>query len=110
MNTITRTNISNNRVGGADRYETNAKIIDKFFTKNVPAVYATEAKVLIDTLTAGPIAAKDGAPIYIIRDDLTDIQKKSATSTITNKIVQVGKVVPTLGMNSLRKLLKKYDI
>lgn len=110
LNTITRTNISNNRVGGADRYETNAKIIDKFFTKNVPAVYATEAKVLIDTLTAGPIAAKDGAPIYIIRDDLTDIQKKSATSTITNKIVQVGKVVPTLGMNSLRKLLKKYDI
>ena len=110
LNTITRTNISNNRVGGADRYETNAKIIDKFFTKNVPAVYATEAKVLIDTLTAGPIAAKDGAPIYIIREDLTAPQKNSATNTITNKIVQVGKVVPTLGMNSLKKLLRKYDI
>lgn len=110
LNTITRTNISNNRVGGSDRYETNAKIIDKFFTKNVPAVYATEAKILIDTLTAGPIAAKDGAPIYIIREDLTVQQKNSATNTITNKIVQVGKVVPTLGMNSLKNLLKKYDI
>ena len=55
-----------NRVYGADRHETNAKVIKKFYPQEkLNAVLVAKSDVLADALAAGPLAAKLNSPIII---------------------------------------------
>lgn len=110
LNSVTSSNVSNNRIWGSTRFETNAAVINKFFGETVPYIYCTEAIILIDPLTAGPIAALDEAPIVLIRGDLVKEQKNILSKMYSKKIIQVGNVVDKIGLNSLRSIVKMYKL
>lgn len=82
-----------NRVYGADRHETNAKVMAKFYPQSeLESVIVARSDELTDALVAGPLAAKLNSPILItspnyLSDYHTDnLEKKSA-----NKVYQIGK-------------------
>lgn len=70
------------RLGGANRNETNAEVMKKFYgDKQVKSVYvakdgAAQENQLVDALAAGPVAGKEGAPIVLAGSKLSDGQKK----------------------------------
>ncbi len=70
------------RLGGANRNETNAEVMKKFYgDKQVKSVYvakdgAAQENQLVDALAAGPVAGKEGAPIVLAGSKLADGQKK----------------------------------
>lgn len=110
LNSITRLNISNNRVGGATRQDTNALIINRFYGKNLEVVYAARSHILFDALAVGPIAALDNAPVVLINTDINSSQKTVLEGKTVKKIVQAGLDFPQQGINSLRRILKIYDL
>lgn len=107
INSMTKQNISNNRIAGANRYETNAKVIERFYGNNTKKVYITEGLELADALTAGPVAALNGSPIVLAEAQLTYTQKVVLDKMTTNTIVQVGGVAPKNAVNNLRELLSR---
>ncbi|MDU5111130.1 MAG: cell wall-binding repeat-containing protein [Clostridium sp.] len=107
INSMTKQNISGNRLGGANRYETNAKVIEKFYGKTTNKVYVTEGLQLADALTSGPVAALNGSPIVLAEKQLTYTQKVVLDKMTTNTIVQVGGTVSKTAVNNLRELLSR---
>ena len=105
INSITRQDISGNRLGGLNRYQTNAKIIERFYDKLVNKVYVTEGLELADALTAGPVASLNESPVIISGSELEISQRMVLDPKRTNTIVQVGGTVSKNVINDLRKLL-----
>ncbi len=90
LNKITSEDISKNRIGGANRYETNALVIEKLFAKEQKNMYVTESMKLVDSLVVAPLAAKTGSPVIITNSNLSDKQKSLADKMLVKKIVEVG--------------------
>ncbi len=90
LNKITSQDISKNRIGGADRYETNALVIEKLFAKEQKNMYVTESMKLVDSLVVAPLAAKTGSPVIITNSNLSDKQKSLADKMLVKKVVEVG--------------------
>ena len=107
INAITKQDISGNRLGGSDRYATNAKIIERFYGSVTENVYVTEGLELADALSAGPISAISNSPVVISESLLTSIQKDILRTKATNKIIQVGGKVSKDVVNNLRELLSR---
>lgn len=90
LNKITSEDIAKNRIGGADRYETNALVIEKLFAKEQKNMYVTESMKLVDSLVVAPLAAKTGSPVIITNSNLSDKQKSLADKMLVKKVVEVG--------------------
>ncbi|GAB6168188.1 hypothetical protein JCM1393_06480 [Clostridium carnis] len=105
VNGITKNNISENRLGGKDRYETNAKVISKFYSNSLDKVYVAKALVLIDALTAGPVAAVGQAPVVLANGNLTETQRNTLVSKKANKVIQAGGGVSEEAVNLLKVIL-----
>ena len=110
LNSITRLNISNNRVGGATRQDTNALIVDRFYGENLEVVYAARSHILFDALAVGPIAALDNAPVVLINTEINTSQKSVLERKTAKKIVQTGLDFPQQAINSLRRVLRIYNL
>ena len=108
LNSITANNISGNRLGGSNRFETNAKVIERFYGSNLNSIYISKGYELIDALTAGPIAAMDDSPIVIVGDYLTQAQKDVLSQKSAARIIQAGLGVSTTAVNTLRNLINIY--
>ncbi|MGG7058027.1 cell wall-binding repeat-containing protein [Clostridium tertium] len=106
VNAITSLDISNNRLGGANRYDTNAMVIEKFYGSNLNKVYASKGLVLVDALTAGPIAALNNGPVVLCNNDLTTMQKNILSLKNANSIVEAGGGISKTAINSLKSALK----
>ncbi|MDU5105827.1 cell wall-binding repeat-containing protein [Clostridium sp.] len=109
INSMTKQNISANRLGGIDRYETNARVIERFYGELVNKVYITEGTALADALTAGPVAALNESPVVIADYQISGLQRTILDKKRTNSIVQVGGVVSKSIVEDLRKLLKSVQ-
>ncbi|MDY2794142.1 cell wall-binding repeat-containing protein [Peptostreptococcus porci] len=101
------------RISGADRYATNVNVLKKFFSKDqvvdktlVKGLVVTsgDTKFLVDSQTAGALAAKNDAPILLTGNKLTSDQLSlfkdgellsglASLSGRTSKVFQVGGVV-----------------
>ena len=81
------------RIAGTNRQETNAKVINKFYTANTKVYVAkSDDKGLVDALPGGVAAAIDQAPVILATEDLHASQEaalKQLTGTNTHK-TQVG--------------------
>lgn len=110
INAITKLDIRSKRVGGQDRLETNALVIDRFYGTDLKAVYAARSHILFDALAAGPIAAMDKAPVVLIPTDINQSQREVLSKRSARKIIQAGLDFPQQGINSLRRVLKIYDL
>jgi putative cell wall-binding protein len=55
------------RYSGADRFEVAASINDDVFRSKVATVYIASGLVFSDALSAGPAAAAEGSPLFLVR-------------------------------------------
>ena len=72
------------RLGGANRYETNSSVINKFNPSN--RLYVTKGLELVDALTAGVIAGRNDSPVVLVDGNLKDCQN----GLNPDKVIQVG--------------------
>lgn len=105
LNDISLSDISENRLGGSTRYETNAFIIDKFYGSSTSKVYLSKGLQLIDALSSGPIAALENSPVVLANNDLTATQRSILAKRSTNVIVQAGHGISSNVTEALRDLL-----
>ncbi len=84
------------RLGGVDRNETNAIVIDTFYKDEqlnnifVAKDGSKNSSDLIDALAVGVVAAKDNAPVVIGGDNLNEKQAQVLSSKKTKMLTQVG--------------------
>ena len=84
------------RIEGLDRKDTNAKVIEKFYTgKELNNVYLAkdgmgDSEQLIDALAVGALAAKNGAPVLIASKKLSEKQIDVINTKKIETITQVG--------------------
>ena len=57
------------RIGGADRYETSAKIANMFFT-NAKEAFMASGQVFADALVVGPVAAMKNVPVLLTQKNV----------------------------------------
>ncbi|MDK2562986.1 family 10 glycosylhydrolase [Romboutsia sedimentorum] len=107
INSLTSNNVSNNRVFGENRQETNAKVIEKFYTDSkYSSVLVTKSDPLVDALTAGPLAAKLKSPIVILGNKVSPLQNSVLDKKNTTLVYQVGGGINQTAFNKTLELLK----
>ena len=85
-----------NRISGEDRWETNAKVIQKFYEdREINNIYTAkdglkDEDYLIDAIAVGPLAAKNSSPILIVNEKLNQKQIDVINTKKTSVITQVG--------------------
>lgn len=88
---IVNKDISNNRVAGQTRQETNAKVIDKFYSQSkLDGVVVANQDKLIDALAVGPLAAKNNSPVILATNTLDKSQESSLKGKNSSKLFEVG--------------------
>lgn len=107
INGITSANITKNRLGGKDRYATNAMVIDKFYGSVVNKTYIAKGLQLIDALAAGPVAALNGSPVVLSGADLTTEQKTVLDKRFGNIIIRTGGGIADKAVNSLKSCIQQ---
>ena len=86
------------RVEGLRRAETNANVINKYYKgKSLNTVYVAKnghgnATELVDSLVAGPLAARKGAPVVLATNELSEEQSLALDVRLSGNesLVQVG--------------------
>lgn len=104
---LTKQDITGNRLGGVNRYETNAKVIERFYGSIVDKAYVTRGLPLADALTTGPVAALNNSPVILADNTLSSTQKSVLGKKTTNKIIQVGGTVSSAAVKNLKELLSR---
>lgn len=88
---IANKDISKNRVAGQTRQETNAKVIDKFYSQSkLDGVVVANQDKLIDALAVGPLAAKNNSPVILATNTLDKSQESSLKGKNSSKLFEVG--------------------
>ncbi len=107
INNITNNNVINNRIFGDERQDTNAKVIEKFYTNSsYEKVLVTKSDPLVDALTAGPLAAKLKTPIVIVGNNISQTQKKVLEPKNSKLVYEIGGGINSNAVNSVVELLK----
>ncbi|EQJ97948.1 N-acetylmuramoyl-L-alanine amidase family protein [Clostridioides difficile P51] len=111
VNEITKDSVTNNRVYGADRHETNANVIKKFYTDDeLEAVLVAKSDVLVDALAAGPLAANLKSPILITpKTYVSAYHKDNLEAKSANKVYKIGGGLTSKVMNSIASSLSKHN-
>lgn len=102
INKITLNDISGNRLGGANRYETNVKIIERFNNGTSINIYLSQGLVLADSLVSGPISSLNNGVILLTNNILSESQNNLIKKLNYCKVIQAGGGVS----NSFIELLK----
>ncbi|WP_051599164.1 cell wall-binding repeat-containing protein [Metaclostridioides mangenotii] len=101
------------RLGGRDRNETNAVILEKFYTsEELNNIFIAKDGMkkpddLIDALSVGVLAAEKKSPVVIVGDDLNDKQESLLSKKQPNEITQVGGNGNENAFNKLVNMFKK---
>lgn len=105
---IVKNNVSNNRISGKDRQETNAKVIENFYKDSeLKAVTLSKDNDLIDALSVGPFAAKENIPVVIATNNLKKSQENVLSKKKSPTIYQAGGGISSTVINKIKKLLDK---
>lgn len=72
-------------IKGADRYDTNAKVVEKYYRDGADAIYVAKdgmanSAQLVDSLAVGALAAENNAAIILATDGLSTRQKEAVKS------------------------------
>ncbi|HBF6110654.1 TPA: N-acetylmuramoyl-L-alanine amidase [Clostridioides difficile] len=111
VNGITKDSVTNNRVYGTDRHETNANVIKKFYTDDeLEAVLVAKSDVLVDALAAGPLAANLKSPILITpKTYVSAYHKDNLEAKSANKVYKIGGGLTSKVMSSIASSLSKHN-
>ncbi|GAA0083768.1 hypothetical protein UT300007_02070 [Clostridium sp. CTA-7] len=105
INLITALDIRNNRLGGLDRYKTNALVIDRFYGNEINKVYASKGIELIDALSAGPVIAMNNGAIVLCDKYLDTNQRVVLEKRETREVIQIGGGVSENTLSETIKIL-----
>lgn len=107
---IANKDISNNRVAGQTRQETNAKVIDKFYSQSkLDGVVVANQDKLIDALAVGPLAAKNNSPVILATNTLDKSQESSLKGKNSSKLFEVGGGIASSVIDKIKSLIEnKY--
>lgn len=104
VNGITSNDVKGNRLGGIDRQETNAKVIEKFYNESsYNALFVSKSDPLVDALTAGPLAAKLKSPIVMVGNEVSNYQQRVLSEKSTNLIY---KIADDINENSFKRVVE----
>lgn len=106
INEITASDLTQNRLGGKDRYATNALVIEKFYGNIIDKVYIAKGLQLIDALAAGPVAAINAAPVVLSGNDLTKEQQNVLNKRYGDIIIRTGGGISDKAVTSLKSALQ----
>ena len=107
VNEITTNDVTANRIAGNNREETNAKVIEKLYKDGFSTVFAAKSNVLVDALSAGPIAAQRNCPVVLVNGrGLTGAQKNALSGSYADNVYQIGGGVSFKGMSELNSICK----
>ncbi len=105
---IANKDISNNRVAGQTRQETNAKVIDKFYSQSkLDGVVVANQDKLIDALAVGPLAAKNNLPVILATNTLDKSQESSLKGKNSSKLFEVGGGIASSVIDKIKSLIEK---
>lgn len=105
---IVNRDISNNRVAGQTRQETNAKVIDKFYSQSkLDGVVVANQDKLIDALAVGPLAAKNNSPVILATNTLDKSQESSLKGKNSSKLFEVGGGIASSVIDKIKSLIEK---
>ncbi|EGT3781116.1 TPA: cell wall-binding protein Cwp10 [Clostridioides difficile] len=105
---IANRDISNNRVAGQTRQETNAKVIDKFYSQSkLDGVVVANQDKLIDALAVGPLAAKNNSPVILATNTLDKSQESSLKGKNSSKLFEVGGGIASSVIDKIKSLIEK---
>ncbi|HBF4559564.1 cell wall-binding protein Cwp10 [Clostridioides difficile] len=105
---IANKDISNNRVAGQTRQETNAKVIDKFYSQSkLDGVVVANQDKLIDALAVGPLAAKNNSPVILATNTLDKSQESSLKGKNSSKLFEVGGGIASSVIDKIKRLIEK---
>lgn len=91
INTAISKDISGNRISGSDRKETNAKVIEKFYTNTqLDGVIVAKENDLVDALTVGPLGAKEDMPVVLATNEVNKMQENILGKKKSPKIYEIG--------------------
>lgn len=107
LNKMVKQDIKVNRLGGANRYETNAKVVEKFYGSIINKAYITRGLPLVDALTSGPVAAINASPVILADNVLTSTQQSVLKKKTTYEVIQVGGTVSKTAVQNLKELLSR---
>ncbi len=100
-----------NRIYGKDRHSTNVSVINRFYKDSVlPGVIITKSENagLIDTVSAGPFAARYHAPIVITgRNSVSSVTVGLLDSRKTDNIYQIGGGISSSVSNLIKSKLSE---
>ena len=77
------------RIAGADRYDTAAQIVQRFFASPVDTVFVASGESPIDALAGVPAAGVHGAPLLLVRPDSVPLQTRAELARLAPKRVVV---------------------
>lgn len=84
------------RLAGADRYATAARLVDEFVDAGVPVAYVATGQAFPDALAGGPAGAVAGGPLLLVeRDGVPD-----ATATTLDRL-RPGRIVVLGGIQAV---------
>lgn len=91
INTAISKDISGNRISGSDRKETNAKVIEKFYTNTqLDGVIVAKENDLVDALTVGPLGAKKDMPVVLATNEVNKMQENILGKKKSPKVYEIG--------------------
>lgn len=111
INNIVSKDVSGNRVWGKNRFETNGKVIEKFYSKKeLDSVLVINENDYETALMSIPLGIKFKSPIIIVeKNNLNIVQQQILSPKYTNKIYKLGNNIQDVAFNAIVKELK-YDL
>lgn len=104
------------RLAGNDRQETNAKVINRYYSAATEVFVAKDGYVggtsqLIDALTAAPLAGKQEAPIVLATNNVSTAQVETAELKLKNvtKMTQIGQGITKTVVEKLYDVLNLFN-
>lgn len=105
---IANKDVSKNRIAGQNRQETNAKVIDKFYSQSkLDGVVVANQDKLIDALAVGPLAAKNNSPVVLATNTLDKSQEVSLKNKNSSKLFEVGGGIASSVVDKIKSLIEK---
>lgn len=106
IDSIVSKDVSKNRIAGDVRKDTNAKVIEKFYSSSdLKSAVITKDSVIVDALTVGSLASKYDMPVIIGEDSLSAEQEKVLRNKRAESIYQVGGGTKQTVITRLKELL-----
>ncbi|MPM31423.1 N-acetylmuramoyl-L-alanine amidase LytC [bioreactor metagenome] len=100
------------RLGGENRNETNAAILETFYDENIKNIFVAKNGIksedeLVDALAVGVVAAKENSPVVVVSDQLNSKQAQLISSKSLKEITKVGGNGNENAFNQIANIFRK---